>query len=758
VDWYPWGEEALARAKREDKPIFLSVGYSTCYWCHVMEREVFENEEIAAHMNAHFVCIKVDREERPDLDEIYMTATQLMTQHGGWPNSVFLTPDLKPFFAGTYFGPEDQGERPGFPTLCRRIHTAWGTQREAIARFASNMTQSIRSVLGERLSALVPHDLNESLVDLVVHELAASFDPRGGGFGTAPKFPHDFNYSFLLEVQAHRDRRGVQTPGLLPIVTQTLDAMAAGGIHDHVGGGFHRYATDGAWKIPHFEKMLYNQALLAEAYLDAYKATGFERFAQTARGIFRFVAAVFTGPEGQFYSALDAETDAVEGAYYVWTREEIVRVLGEQDGQSLLSEFELAEVPHFPGHKHPEGGALVRRDRGQDVSAVQAAMLARLAAARGARKLPRLDDKAIAAWNGMMIAALARGYEVLGDEAYRAAAVRGASFVLERMRLPDGRLRRTVRVAAGEGALASTPEGFLEDYAYVARGLLALYRVERDRSAGARWLGAAREIVAKADELLRDEKQGGYFFAVAHPDLIARGKDLGDGATPGGNSVMAHNLITLAEATGEHAYRENALHLLGAFSGAVAQSPQGSIHMAHAVHRWVATGAAGRVQLGAGARSQPAERAEDSKARVSVSVRSTSDRVAPGEIVEVLVTLTIDEGWHVNANPASIPDLIPTVVDVRTVDRAAGAVARPFDLVELKYPPAQATSLAALSEAKLALYGGTVTVTARGRMPADDDGDGVVSFRVIVGAQACSDEGVCLPPAQWIESLVVRVR
>jgi uncharacterized protein YyaL (SSP411 family) len=509
VDWYPWGPEALERARTKDKPIFLSVGYSTCYWCHVMEREVFENEEIARLMNERFICIKVDREERPDLDEIYMMATQLMTQHGGWPNSVFLTPDLKPFFAGTYFGPKDQPGRPGFGTLVTQLGEAWKTQRDKIDEVSGRAADAIRSILGERLASIPAATLDGALVDAAVRQIAASHDPRDGGFGLPPKFPSDFYYSFLLDVHERREAAGQADDQTLAMVTRTLDAMAAGGTHDHVGGGFHRYSTDGQWKVPHFEKMLYNQAHLAVAYLDACAATGEVRFADTARGIFSFVAAVFTGPDGQFYSALDAETDAVEGAYYVWTRDEITRVLGDKDAAAFLAVFALANVPHFPGHKHPEGGAVVRKARGVANSPEIEAMLGKLASARQNRTLPRLDDKAIAAWNGMMIDAYARGSEVLKEDSYRAAAAKAATFVLDRMRTRDGRLLRSVRVVADAKRQPPSQEGFLEDYAFVIRGLLALERVETDSASKTRWLAAARTLAVKADELIWDKVSGG---------------------------------------------------------------------------------------------------------------------------------------------------------------------------------------------------------------------------------------------------------
>ncbi|MBL9141250.1 MAG: thioredoxin domain-containing protein, partial [Phycisphaerae bacterium] len=379
VNWYPWGPEALARAAAENKPIFLSVGYSTCYWCHVMEREVFENEEIAALMNERFVCIKVDREERPDLDKIYMTATQLMTQHGGWPNSVFLTPNLKPFFAGTYFGPTDQPGRPGFGTIVMQLGDAWTNQRERITEVSDRAAAAIANVLTERLATIPKAPMDTALVDRTVEQIAASFDPRDGGFGVAPKLPSDFYYPFLLDVHAQRAKRGETDANTLAIVTTTLDAMAAGGIHDHVGGGFHRYATDAQWRVPHFEKMLYNQAMLTQAYLDAYAATGEERYAATAKDTLRFVADVLTGDRGQFYSALDAETDAVEGAYYTWTPDQVRQVLGDSDADQFFAAFEFADVPIFPGHKHPEGGTLVRRVRGQANTPELSAMLAKLA-------------------------------------------------------------------------------------------------------------------------------------------------------------------------------------------------------------------------------------------------------------------------------------------------------------------------------------------------------------------------------------------
>ncbi|MGD9791214.1 MAG: DUF255 domain-containing protein [Phycisphaerales bacterium] len=779
VDWYPWGPEALERARKEGKPIFLSVGYSTCYWCHVMEREVFENEAIAALMNERFICIKVDREERPDLDEIYMMATQLMTQHGGWPNSVFLTPDLKPFFAGTYFGPTDQPGRPGFGSLVTQLGEAWKTQRDKINEVSGRAGEAIKNVLGERLASIPKATLDAALVDSAVQQIAAAYDPRDGGFGLAPKFPSDFYYSFLLDVHAKRIASGNKDEPTLAMVTGTLDAMAAGGIHDHVSGGFHRYATDSQWKVPHFEKMLYNQAHLAVGYLDAYAATGEARHAEASRGIFRFVNEVFTGPQGQFYSALDAETDAVEGAYYTWTREEITRVLGDKDAAVFMGAFELADVPIFPGHKHPEGGTLVRRSRGEVNTSEITAMLGKLAAVRKARKLPRLDDKAIAAWNGMMIDAYAHGADVLKDDAYRAAAAKAASFVLEHMRTPDGRLLRSVRLAAEANAPASTQEGFLEDYAFVTRGLLALRRIEPDAAQKAKWLEAAKSLQLKADELFWDKTNGGYFFATPQPDLIARGKDIGDNATPGGNSVMAHNLIELAAATGDGGaggvkYRERAEQLLGAFSGAMAQSPRGSVHMIHALHRFLATlvapvtSPAAHAAVAIKASSTPAlpgaaSATNDSSSHVQIDasvnpVGGTQASASPGEAVTVTATFHIDNDWHINANPASAEFLIATVVDVRAIAPPGATEGPKIGVVDVTYPKPTTLKVEGLGAESISVYVGTVRISATFRIPTDAVPGSTIPLRVLAKFQACSDAGVCLAPAEWTAEMSVAVR
>ncbi len=580
VDWYPWGSEAFECARREDKPIFLSVGYSTCYWCHVMEREVFESEQIARLMNDACVCIKVDREERPDLDETYMAATQLLTRHGGWPNSVFLTHDLKPFFAGTYFGAEDSPGRPGFPTVLAQLSAAWTQRRAAIEELAARVAQGIASMIqGDRRESGAVDDgaiLNATISQRAVAQLQSMFDRVNGGFAVAPKFPNDFYHSFLLEAGGEAG---------LQMVTTTLDAMAAGGIHDQVGGGFHRYSVDGEWHVPHFEKMLYNQAMLTRAFVDAYAATGHQRYRDVALNVLRFVADVFTDADGKFFSALDAETEAVEGAYYAWTNDEIARVLGDDDSQWFAHHYRVVPIPVFPGHKHPDGGALIAARRGTKQDARARELLARLALYRRGRTLPRLDDKSIAAWNGMMIDAYAHAGSVLGEPAFVESARRAATSVLGRLVDSSGTLSRSVR-----GDSAASHPGFLEDYAWVVRGLLTLARAEESAPEKQRWIALATTLEARAEVLLWDGDRGGFFDAGVDEHLIARSKSASDGAPPSGNSVMAHALLDLAELTGNARYLDRVDKLFRAFAEPLAGSPASMVHMVHALERRLASG------------------------------------------------------------------------------------------------------------------------------------------------------------------------
>ncbi|MCI0631253.1 MAG: DUF255 domain-containing protein [Phycisphaerales bacterium] len=767
VDWYPWGDEALARAKAENKPIFLSVSYSTCYWCHVMEREVFENPEIAALMNELFINIKVDREQRPDLDEIYMTATQLMTQHGGWPNSVFLTPDLKPFYAGTYFGPTDQAGRPGFPTLIRSLADAWQNRSAEVLAAADRAAASIRQVVSERAArdgGAPPGGaaLTTAVADRAVSQIAARYDARLGGFGGAPKFPQDFYYEFLIDVH---ERTGEQHT--LDMALHSLRMMAAGGIHDHVGGGFHRYSTDAQWRVPHFEKMLYNQAQLVRGYVRAHEATGEQAFADSARDTLAYVADLMTGPDGQFYSALDAETDAAEGAYYVWERSEIQRILSSEQLAVFDSVFALGPVPTFPGHKHPEGGVLYMRkpltelahERSTPYDELRAKvdeMVRALERHRDQRKLPHLDDKVIAGWNGMMIGAYALAGAALKDSAYLASAQRAAEFVLTHMRDEQGRLWRIWRKGVAE------QPAFQEDYAFCVQGLLVLH----DATSDPRWLDSAVELARIADQFFWDSASGpgggagggGYFFAQESPDLIARIKSVSDGAIPSGNSAMLHNLVSLWQETGDTHWKRRTEEMLQTFGGALASAPGAQIHMVHALERWLrlgqatspATAASPRITLPDVRDAVSNAPRSDGSAYVTALITTEPTRVRPGGTFQVHVDLTIAKGWHINANPASDSALVPTLADLR-----GSAGDSLVEVVSVAYPDGHDLK-ASYADGPIKVLSDRVRITITARLAESVTVGSIVPLSVFIQYQAC-DDARCLPPVEQISEVKAQV-
>jgi hypothetical protein len=537
VDWYAWGEDAFEKAKREDKPIFLSIGYSTCHWCHVMERESFENDSVAELLNRWFVSIKVDREERPDVDRVYMTAMQAMGFGGGWPLTVFLTPDLEPFFGGTYFPPDSRLGRPGLMQLLPRVRQAWVEQRLEIERSGAGVM--------DQLARLSFPDTGSAdrlrLFDLAYSHFERAYDPRDGGFGRAPKFPSTSNLAFLLRAWA-RDP-GARARAKEMVVRQ-LDAMRAGGIHDHLGGGFHRYSTDRTWLVPHFEKMLYDQAQLAWAYLEAYQVTDRPQYAETARGIFAYVSRDLTSPEGAFYSAEDADSEGEEGRFYVWRPSEVRAVLGEQDADLFDYRYGVTEEGNF------EHGATILHEAHTmeetaaefGIPADQAAQrLARaraeLLVARSRRVRPHRDDKVLASWNGLMISAFARGARVLGDESLARSAERAAEFVWDRL---FDRRTKALRRRWREGQTAEA--GQLDDYAYLALGFVDLYGATYD----ARWLSRAVVLTEAEIERFWDEGDGAFFDSPAgDPHLKIRFKEAFDGAEMAGNSIALFNLELL---------------------------------------------------------------------------------------------------------------------------------------------------------------------------------------------------------------------
>ena len=558
VEWYPWGPEALGKARDEDRPILLSIGYSACHWCHVMERESFEDPETATYMNEHFVPIKVDREERPDIDSIYMEAVQGMTGHGGWPLTAFLDPEGAPFYGGTYYPPEPRQGMPSFRMVMEAVVESWGTQRERIDAAADR----IREQLGAagRLEA-GEEPLTAGLLDDAVGRLRSMADMDRGGFGQAPKFPPASALELLL---ARRQS---------DVVAVTLDAMAAGGIHDQVGGGFARYSVDAVWLVPHFEKMLYDNALLARTYLHGWQALGHERWRRTCERTLDWALREMRGPEGGFYSALDADSEGAEGRFYVWSRDE-VRTTLEAAGigelaDAVIDHYGVTPEGNFEGRNilHlPAGAAAPEPPRLGEARAA-------LHEARAKRTWPGLDDKRLCSWTALMIAALADAGAALGRDDYLAAATDAAEFLWSELRSADGRLLRSWK--DGEAKL----NAYLEDHAYVVEAMLTLYEATFDL----RWFDAARETADTMIAHFGDDERGGFFTTSDdHEALIARRKDIDDHPIPSGNSSAALGLLRLAALTGEHEYERRAVSALRLLQRVAATHPHAVAHLLRA--------------------------------------------------------------------------------------------------------------------------------------------------------------------------------
>ncbi len=565
VDWYPWGPEALRLAKEQDKPLLLSIGYSACHWCHVMERESFENDEIASLMNLHYVCVKVDREERPDLDEIYMQATIAMNQgNGGWPMTVFLTPDQQPIFAGTYFPPTDKWGRPGFGTVLKKIAEGWERDRPAIADSALRFTERLQTAM----RAPAPTTVGQQELDSAVEQFSADFDPIYGGFGQAPKFPPATGLAFLL-----RQYQRSGTDHALHMVCQTLDGMAGGGMYDHIGGGFARYSTDERWLVPHFEKMLYDNALLAKTYLEAFQVTNNLDYRRVTCEILDYILREMTSPEGGFYSATDADSEGVEGKFFVWNPEQIRDVVpSEQDATRFCAYYDITPDGNWEHHSIPNTPHPLEHVAEQLSCSPEALretidrVKPLVYQARLKRVPPGLDDKIITAWNGMMISALAEAGRVLRHAPYLEAARRAADFLLNTLSRPDGGLYRTYRASKAH------LNAYLEDYAYLVEALIDVYEAGGDT----RYLG---EAVRLGERLLRDfpdTKHGGFFTtANDHEVLILRGREGPDGATPSGNAVAAMALARLSFHEDREDFRDAATHAVRAYGQQISRIPRG---------------------------------------------------------------------------------------------------------------------------------------------------------------------------------------
>ena len=575
VDWYPWGEEALERARNEDKPILLSIGYSACHWCHVMERESFEDEIIAGMMNENFVSIKVDREERPDLDQVYMQAVQMLTGSGGWPMTVFLTPEGKPFYGGTYFPPTDRQGMPGFPRLLTSIAEAYKTNKGEVDRVTQQLTTQMTQ------SNQIPKGTSILTVD-ILHQaystLATNFDYQNGGFGNAPKFPQPMGPEFLLRYYHHG-----YNPRALELVEITLEKMAYGGIYDQIGGGFHRYSTDAYWLVPHFEKMLYDNALLARLYLHTHLITGKPLYRRIVEETLDYVLREMTDSSGGFYSAQDADSEGVEGKFFVWTPDEIRAVLGDADSEVFSSYYGVTPNGNFEGEnilnirQDPEAFAEAHDLTQEQLDEIISRSSKALLDVREQRVHPMRDDKVLASWNGLMLRSFAEAAAALGRADYLEAAVKNAGFLVGTMK-SQGRLLRTYR--DGQAKLL----GYLEDYSFVVDGLLALYEATFD----IRWLDEAITLADSMIELFWDEGIGGFYDTGSdHETLVVRPRDVFDNAQPCGGSVASDALLKLAVFTGNSDYNSKATVPLRSLHQAMSQSPGGTGHWLNALDFYV---------------------------------------------------------------------------------------------------------------------------------------------------------------------------
>jgi uncharacterized protein YyaL (SSP411 family) len=706
VDWYPWGPQAFAKARAENKPVFLSIGYSTCHWCHVMEHESFEDPDVARFLNAHFVSIKVDRERRPDIDTIYMTAVQLMTGRGGWPMSSFLTPGGQTFFGGTYFPKRE------FLDLLQQVEAAWLNDRPALERQAGEVAATVHAATR---SAAVAGALDDDVVQILVTGLQRRHDSSFGGFGSAPKFPNEPRYLFLLD-EALRSDDG----DILDLIRSDLHAMARGGIYDQVGGGFHRYSIDSVWLVPHFEKMLYNQAQLARMYTRAWRLTGDAGLARVARQTLDYVLRDLTDPDGGFYSATDADSSGGEGLFFLWTPEQVRAALSPADAALAIELFGLTDTGNFEGSNIlnlpvPLIEFAARRDLPLPQLLVKIEEIREhLYASREHRPHPYRDEKILTAWNGMMIVALAEAAQVLTEPRYQAAARRAAESVWQTSYRENGELWR-VRLN-GRASIRAVQE----DYAWLADAFVHLYDITRDIE----WLERAETLIVTMNRLFWDEKTGGYFMNTDTESVttMTRPKDSVDGAIPSGNAVALHVLAHLAQRTGDESYRRTANALLAAFATSINRNPTGYSYMLRGAQQ-LRHGAAGPQQYAARG-----------------AVRVDAEVLTREQIKRLTIDLTIRPGWHINAHETLQDDLIPTVVEL-------GAGVPEWRPGELSYPQPILKTLN-FQRQVLALYEGNVRITMN-LQQTGPNGDGRRILPVTLRLQAC-DESVCLPPERRI--------
>jgi uncharacterized protein YyaL (SSP411 family)/cytochrome c biogenesis protein CcdA len=740
VDWYPWGPEAFERALAEDKPVFLSVGYSTCHWCHVMAHECFEHSDVAELLNKHFVSIKVDREERPDLDEIYMHATQLIAGRGGWPNSVWLTPDGRPWFAGTYFPREDAAGRAGFKTILKRLNETWNNRREDVEVQANNLSNAIRQ-MSSGIALAATKELTRDVVDSAINELRSSFDHKNGGFSGAPKFPPHSSLSLLFY-----EYRRTKDDALLKMATKTLDAMAVGGMRDHIGGGFHRYSTDAEWFVPHFEKMLYDNAQLARSYVDGHLVTGNEDYRRVAVETYEWVIRDMTDKDSGFHSALDADSEGVEGKFYLWTRDEVVEILGKEEGEFFCGIYDIQDGGNFreEATQQLSDGSIAHLDRPLDEVAsnmglTPAELNSRLAKdrqklleRRERRIRPHLDDKVLTDWNGLMIGSFAYGGRLLDEPRYTKAAENTADFIFTRM-WEDGKLLHVYR--DGDARL----NGYLDDYAFLADGLLELYETTNND----RWLEWTKELADAMLGAFQDKRDGGFYFTSSdHEDLLSRSKDPFDRAIPSGNAVAAGVLARLGRLTGEENYLNASVRTMGAFNGSIQRSPVGATTLVIAAAEYFdGTPRADSLieQKAFGVRTE-ADITPDAFARVepvTAEAFASHLEMAPGQTMHVAVNIGIDEKWHINSNKPLQDNLVPTSISLQ--DSPA------FKIGDVQYAEGQTVNLA-FSPEPLSVYEGMVLFDVPVTL-SEAAAPGKHDLKLAVNVQAC-DDSACLAPEE----------
>ncbi len=598
VDWYPWGEEALERAKNEQKMIFLSVGYAACHWCHVMERESFEDKEIAKFLNENFVCIKVDREERPDIDQIYMTSVQIMSGRGGWPMTVLMTSDAKPIFGGSYF-PARDGDRanlPGFLTIVRRASQLWSDERAELKVQADRIAEALRAAMASTESipagTEIDRDACRRLLGETQQRLANGFDKEHGGFGftesnpSRPKFPEPSNLVFLLERSKRASLVKADRDAANKMLVKTLDSMIAGGIYDHLGGGFHRYSTDRYWRIPHFEKMLYDNGQLAQLFANAFEVTGRMEYRAITEGTCDFVIRELSTTGGAFNASLDADSEGEEGKFYRWEKEELIRVGKSMNGFSLFSEiYGFGAAPNFESkYFAPQPGKTLTQVAEERHQPLQSLMLSledvrkSLFEIRAKRVRPPTDAKILTSWNGLMIAGLADAGRILNRQDYIEASTKAAEFILKELKTQDGRLHRSY--AQGESKL----QGYLDDYAFLAHGLLRLHLATEDD----RWLQQAIDITNTQIRFFRNEESGGFYYMAAdHPELIVRFQDPVDGVIPSGNSMTAANLLYLIHNANRTEFEEPLRRVLLSSISLLERNPRGATLMSAQIGNWL---------------------------------------------------------------------------------------------------------------------------------------------------------------------------